>query len=72
MCAARFRSEGISVEDDDGPERRSRGDFSVAISGYSERNPHASCREIAKDLFIPKTTSSRVLEKIGLRFFIAS
>jgi hypothetical protein len=70
-CAARFRSRRTSVEDDDKPGKPSRDDFSVAFSSYLKRNPHASCREIAKDMCVPMTIISRVLEKIDSRFFIA-
>jgi hypothetical protein len=59
------------VENDDRPEKYSCDDFSAAVSGYLERNPHASCFKIAKNLFISKITISRVLEEIGSRFFIA-
>jgi hypothetical protein len=59
------------VEDDDRPGRPSRDGFSAAISGYLERNIYASCREIAKDLLVPRITISQVLEEIGSRFFIA-
>jgi transposase len=68
---ARFRSGRTSVEDDGRSGRPSRDDFSAAISGHLERNSHASCREIAKNLFVPKITISRVLEEIDSRFFIA-
>jgi hypothetical protein len=68
--AARFRNGKTSVEDDDKPGRPSRDDFSAAVSGHLERNPHASCREISKDLFVPMTTISRVLKEIGSRFFM--
>jgi hypothetical protein len=34
------------------------------------RNPHVSCREIAKDLFIPKTSILRVLDEMGLKLFV--
>jgi hypothetical protein len=71
MWATRFRSRKTSVEDDDRPGRSSRDDFSAAISGHLERNPHASYCEIAEDLFVPKTTISRVLEEIGSRVFIS-
>jgi hypothetical protein len=56
---ARFRSRRTSVEDDERlgrPGKPSRNDSSAAISDYLKRNPHASCREIAKGLFVPKTT----------------
>jgi hypothetical protein len=56
---------------DDRARRPSRDDFSGAISGYLERNPDTSCREIAKDLFVLKTPVSRVLEETGSRLFIA-
>jgi hypothetical protein len=69
--AARFRSGRTSVEDDDRSGRPSSANLSTAISGYLNRNPHASCREIAKDLFIPKTTILRVMDKMSLRFFVA-
>jgi hypothetical protein len=59
------------MEDDDRPERLSRDDFLAAVSGYLQRNSHASCREIVKDLFVLKIIISRVLEKIDPRFFIA-
>jgi hypothetical protein len=66
-----FRSRRISVEDDDRLGRQSRDDLSVAVSRYLERNPHASCHEIAENLFVPMTTISLILEEIGSRFFIA-
>jgi hypothetical protein len=59
------------VEDDNRPGRASRDDFSASVSGYLERNLHASCREITKDMFVPMTKISSVLEEIGSRFFIA-
>jgi hypothetical protein len=68
---ARFRSGRTYVEDDDKPGRPFCNDFSATVSGYLERNPHASYREIAKDLFLPMTTISRILEKISSRFLIA-
>jgi hypothetical protein len=68
---ASFRRRRTSVEDDDTPGRPSRDNFSAAISGYSEGNSHASCCEIAKDLFFRKTTISGVLQEIGSRFFMA-
>jgi hypothetical protein len=51
------------VEDDDRPGRFSRDDFSSAVPGSLERSPHVSCREIAKDLFVPMTIISRILEE---------
>jgi hypothetical protein len=66
----RFRSGRTSVEDDDRSGRPCRDDFSAAVSGYVERNPQASCHESTKNLFIPKTIISRVLEEIGSRFLI--
>jgi hypothetical protein len=62
---ARFRNGRTSVEDDDRPGRPFRDDFSAALSGYLETNPHASCREIVKGLFVPMSIISRVLEKMG-------
>jgi hypothetical protein len=59
------------VEDDDRLGRASRDDFSVAFSSYLKRNLHALCYEIAKDLFVPKTAISQVLDEIGSKFFIA-
>jgi hypothetical protein len=59
------------MEDDDRPARRSRKDFSTAISGYLERNLYASCHEVVKDLFVLITTISQVWHEIGSRFFIA-
>jgi hypothetical protein len=59
------------VEDDERPGRLSSDSLSDAISGYLNRNPHASCREIAKDLFIPITIILRVLDEMDLRFFVA-
>jgi hypothetical protein len=47
------------------------GCFSAVFSGYLERNPYSSCREIAKNLLVSKTTISRGLEEMGPRFFIA-
>jgi transposase len=69
--AARFRSGRISVEDNDRSGRSSSANFPAAVSGYLNRNPHTSCREIAKDLFIPKTSILRVLDEMGLKFFVA-
>jgi hypothetical protein len=60
------------VEGDDKPGGLSFRALSVAISSYLERNPPASCREIAKDLFVPMTIIPRVLEQIASRFFTAS
>jgi hypothetical protein len=59
------------VEDDERPGRPSSDSLSDAISGYLNRNPHASCREIAKDFFISMITILRILDEIGLKFFIA-
>jgi hypothetical protein len=59
------------VEDEERPGRPSSNSLSNAVSGYLNRNPHASCLEIAKDLFIPMTTIIHVLDKMGLRFFVA-
>jgi hypothetical protein len=67
---AHFQSGRAFMEDDDRLGRSSRDNFSIAISGSLERNPHASCREIGKDLFVSITTISRGLEKIDSRFFI--
>jgi hypothetical protein len=69
--AARFRSGRTSVENDDRPGRPSSDSLSAAVSGYLNRNPHASCRDIAKDLFIPTTTVLRLLDEIDPRFFVA-
>jgi hypothetical protein len=69
--AARFPSGITSVEDDDMRGRPSRDDFPTVVSGHLKRNSHASCREIAKDLFVPKNIISLVLKEIGSRFFIA-
>jgi hypothetical protein len=55
---------------DDRLERPSRDDFRAPVSRYIERNPHASCCEIAKDLFVPITIISQALEEIESRFFI--
>jgi hypothetical protein len=59
------------VEDDERPGRLFSDSLSDLVSYYLNRNPHASCREIAKDLFIPKTPIFRVLDEMGMRFFIA-
>jgi hypothetical protein len=59
------------VEDDKRRGKSSRNDFSAAVSNYLEGNPHASCCEIAKDLFVPMSTISQVLEEIGSMFFKA-
>jgi hypothetical protein len=67
----RFRSGRTSVEDDDRSGRLSTDSLSDAVSFYLNRNPQALCQEIAKDLFIPATTILRVLDQMGLRFFIA-
>jgi hypothetical protein len=69
--SARFRKRKTSLEDDDKSGRPSRADFSAAISGHSERNPPASLPEIAKDLFVPETIISRVLEEVASRLFNA-
>jgi hypothetical protein len=66
----RFQSKRTSVEDDERPGRPSRDDFSVAIFDYLKRNPHASCHEIAKRLFVPRITILRALGKMDFRFFI--
>jgi hypothetical protein len=68
--AARFRSRGTSLEDHDRFGRPSRDDFSPAISGHLKRNIRASCCDIVKDLFVPMTTISQVLDEIGSRFII--
>jgi hypothetical protein len=67
----RFRSGKTSVEDDEQPGRPSSDSLLDAGSGYLNKNPHASCREITKDLFIPKTTILRILDEMSLRFFVA-
>jgi hypothetical protein len=66
----RFWSKRTAVEHDDRFGRSSRENFSAVVSGHLERNPYASCREIAKDLFVPKIIISLVLEEIDSRFFI--
>jgi hypothetical protein len=71
MWAARFWSGRISVKDDERPGRPSSDSLSDTVSGYLNRNPHTSCREISEDLFIPMTTILRILDKMGLRFFVA-
>jgi hypothetical protein len=70
MWAARFRSGRTSVEGDERLGRPSSDSLSDAISDYLNRNPYASCRKIAKDLFIPTTTILRVLNEMGLKFFV--
>jgi hypothetical protein len=69
--AARFRSGRTSMEDDDRSGKPPSANLSAAVSGYLNRNSHASCREIAKDLFIPRTSILRVLDEMGLKFFVA-
>jgi hypothetical protein len=69
--AARFRNRITSVEDDERPGRPCSDSLSDAISGYLNKNPHTSCRKIANDLFIPRTTILRILDEMGLRFFVA-
>jgi hypothetical protein len=59
------------VEDDGRPGRSSSDSLSDGASGYLNRNPRASYRKIAKDLFIPRTTILHVLDEIGVRFFFA-
>jgi hypothetical protein len=59
--AVRLRSGRTSVEDNDKLGRSFCDDFSTEVSDDLEKNLHASCREIAKDLFVPKTTISRIL-----------
>jgi hypothetical protein len=69
--AIRFRSGRTSVEDDERPGRPSSDSLPDAVSGCLNRNPHASYRKIAKDLFIPMTTILCILDEIGLRFVVA-
>jgi hypothetical protein len=45
---ARFRSKRTSVEDDERPGKPLHDNLSAAFSGDLKRNPHPSCREIAK------------------------
>jgi hypothetical protein len=71
VWAGRFWSGRTSVEDDDRPGRLSRDDFSAIVPGHLERNPHISCHEISKDLFVLMTIISRILEEIGSGFFTA-
>jgi hypothetical protein len=59
------------VEDNERSARPSSDSLSDAVSGYLNRNRHASCQEIAKDLFISITIILRVLDEMGLRLFIA-
>jgi hypothetical protein len=59
------------MEGDERPGRPFGESLSDVISGDLNRNSHASCQEIAKDLFISKTMILRVLDEIRLRFFIA-
>jgi hypothetical protein len=68
--AARFTSGRISAEDDDRPGRPSSDSLSVAVSGYLNINPYTSCRDIAKELFIPTTIVLRFLDETGLCFFV--
>jgi hypothetical protein len=67
---ARFWSRRTLVEDDNRPGRPSSDSLSAAVSGCLNINPHASCRDIAKDLFIPMTKVLRFLDEMGLRFFV--
>jgi hypothetical protein len=69
--AARFWNERTSVEDDDRPGRPSSDSLPATVSGYLNRNLYASCRDIAKDVFIPRTTIFPFLDEMGLRFFVA-
>jgi hypothetical protein len=69
--AARFRSGGTLVEDDERPGRLSSDSLSDTVSGHLNKNIHASCREIAKTLFIPVTIMLRFLDEMGLRFVVA-
>jgi hypothetical protein len=69
--AARFRSGRTSVQDDEPPGRPFSDSLFDAVSGYLSRNLHGSCREIAKDLFIPKTTILYIVDETHLRFFVA-
>jgi hypothetical protein len=71
MLAARFRSGRTSIEDDERPGRPSSDRLSDIVSGYLNGNPDPFCREIAKDLFIPKTTVLHILDEMGLGFFVA-
>jgi hypothetical protein len=71
MWVARFRSRRTLVEDDERPGSPSSDSLSDAISDYLTGNPHASCREMAKDLFISMNAILHVLDETGLRFFIA-
>jgi hypothetical protein len=61
----RFRGGKTPVEEDDRSGRPFRDDFSAIVSGYLERNPRVSCFEIAKNMFVPMTTISRILEEIS-------
>jgi hypothetical protein len=72
MWTTRVRSGRKSVEDDKRPGRPSRDNFSFTISDYLEGNPHAPYYEIAKNLFVPMSTISQILEEIGWKFFIAN
>jgi hypothetical protein len=69
--AAHFRSGRTSVEDDERRGRLSSDNLSDAVSDYLNRNPHASCREVVEDLFIPMAAILRVLDEMSLRFFVA-
>jgi hypothetical protein len=71
IWAAWFRSGRTSVEDDKRRGKPSRDDFLAAASDYLERNPHASCCEINKGMFILRITILWVLGEIGFRFVIA-
>jgi hypothetical protein len=68
---ARFRSGRTSVGDDERSGRPSSDSLSDAVSGYLNRNPQYSYREIAKDLFIPTNIILHVLDEIDLRLFVA-
>jgi hypothetical protein len=59
------------MKDDDTPGLSLGDYFPAVISGYWKISPHASYREIAKDLFVSKTIISGILEEIGSRFLIA-
>jgi hypothetical protein len=70
LGAAHFWSGRTSVKDDKKPGKASRDNLSAAIPGFFETSPHASCHEIAKGVFIPRTSILRVLGKMSFRFFI--
>jgi hypothetical protein len=52
------------------PGRPPQNDLSDAVPRFLEKQPHSSSREISKAFCSPPTTILRVLDDLGLRFFV--